>query len=78
MRTIALALVRFYQRFISPVIPSGCRYDPTCSHYTYQAIEKHGAIKGIWMGLERISRCHGLSPGGYDPVPDRKHKEHQH
>lgn len=72
MKYIALAFIRFYQRTISPYVPSGCRYDPTCSHYTYQAIEKHGFFKGVWLGTRRIARCHGLSPGGYDPVPEKK------
>lgn len=75
----ALWLIRFYQRYVSPYVPSGCRYDPTCSHYTYQAIEKHGIIKGGWLGLKRVARCHGLSPGGYDPVPEpRTRQKHSH
>ncbi|MBK8027899.1 MAG: membrane protein insertion efficiency factor YidD [Chloroflexi bacterium] len=69
MKAIALALIRFYKRFISPALPSACRFEPTCSVYTYQAIEKYGAIKGGWMGIKRISRCHPFNPGGYDPVP---------
>ncbi len=69
MKTLALALIRFYKRFISPVLPSACRFEPTCSVYTYQAIEKYGVLKGGWMGIKRISRCHPLNPGGYDPVP---------
>lgn len=69
MKTLALALIRFYKRYISPVLPSACRFEPTCSVYTYQAIEKYGVLKGGWMGVKRISRCHPLHPGGYDPVP---------
>ncbi len=69
MKTIVLALIRFYKRFISPVLPSACRFEPTCSVYTYQAIEKYGVFKGGWLGIKRISRCHPLNPGGYDPVP---------
>ena len=69
MKTLALALIQFYKRFISPVLPSACRFEPTCSVYTYQAIEKYGVLKGGWMGVKRISRCHPLHPGGYDPVP---------
>jgi len=69
VKTLALALIRFYKRFISPVLPSACRFEPTCSVYTYQAIEKYGVLKGGWMGVKRISRCHPLHPGGYDPVP---------
>jgi putative membrane protein insertion efficiency factor len=77
MKIIALALIRFYQRVLSPVIPSNCRYDPTCSHYTYEAVQKHGAFKGLWLGMKRIARCHPLGPSGYDPVPPVK-KKHSH
>ena len=69
MKAVALALIRFYKRFISPVLPPSCIYEPTCSIYTYQAIEKYGVIKGGWLGIKRISRCHPFHPGGYDPVP---------
>lgn len=69
MKPIALAMIRFYKRFLSPLLPSACRFEPTCSVYTYQAIEKYGVFKGGWMGIKRISRCHPFHPGGYDPVP---------
>jgi uncharacterized protein len=69
MKMIALALLRLYKKFISPMLPPSCRFDPTCSVYMYQAIEKYGVLKGGWMGVKRISRCHPLNPGGYDPVP---------
>ncbi|HOT92789.1 MAG TPA: membrane protein insertion efficiency factor YidD [Anaerolineae bacterium] len=69
MKTCALWLLRFYQRFISPCFPPSCRFTPTCSHYTYEAIERYGLIKGGWMGLKRLARCHPFNPGGYDPVP---------
>ncbi len=69
MKSLALWLIRFYRRFISPMFPSSCRYTPTCSLYTYQAIERYGLIKGGWLGIKRISRCHPWHPGGYDPVP---------
>ena len=80
MRTITLALIRFYQRFISPMLGSNCRYHPTCSHYTYEAIERYGVTKGGWMGVKRISRCHPWHPGGYDPVPlpEGSHEEDAH
>ncbi|HMC21751.1 MAG TPA: membrane protein insertion efficiency factor YidD [Thermoanaerobaculia bacterium] len=69
MRSVALALLRFYKRFISPLLPPMCRFEPTCSVYTMQAIEKYGLLRGGWLGLRRLSRCHVLNPGGWDPVP---------
>jgi putative membrane protein insertion efficiency factor len=70
MKSILLFLIRFYQRFLSPGLGSNCIYTPTCSHYTYEAIEKHGALRGSWLGAKRIARCHPFHEGGYDPVPD--------
>ncbi|MBP7963064.1 MAG: membrane protein insertion efficiency factor YidD [Caldilineaceae bacterium] len=69
MKRVVLAIIGFYQRFISPLMGSNCRYHPTCSAYTYQAIDKYGVGKGGWMGIKRISRCHPWHPGGFDPVP---------
>ena len=69
-RIAGLAGIRFYQIFLSPGIPAGtCRFEPTCSHYGYQAIVKHGLIKGGWLAIYRIVRCQPFNPGGYDPVP---------
>ncbi|MDI3339608.1 MAG: membrane protein insertion efficiency factor YidD [Sphaerobacter sp.] len=68
MTTLALWLIRFYQRVISPGLPSSCRFYPSCSEYGYQAIAKYGIIKGGWMTAWRILRCNPFSRGGYDPV----------
>jgi len=70
-----LKIIRAYQLFLSPVLGSSCRFEPSCSHYTHQAISRHGAIKGTWLGLKRIGKCHPWGKGGYDPVPDTPHKE---
>jgi putative membrane protein insertion efficiency factor len=69
MRAIALLPLRFYKRFVSPLLPPMCRFDPTCSIYMMQAIEKHGTLRGFWLGLRRLARCHPFNPGGWDPVP---------
>jgi len=73
MKTLALAAIRFYKRFISPLFPPACRFHPTCSMYTYEAIERFGLIKGGWLGTKRILSCHPFHPGGYDPVPEEFH-----
>ncbi len=69
MSKTVLGLLRLYQRYISPLLPPSCRFTPTCSQYTYEAIEYYGLAKGGWLGLRRILRCHPFHPGGYDPVP---------
>ena len=69
MRALAIAVLRFYKRFISPMLPPMCRFEPTCSMYMMQAIEKHGVLRGTWLGMRRLSRCHVFNPGGWDPVP---------
>lgn len=62
-------LIRVYRRVISPMLPPSCRFYPTCSAYTMEAIQKHGPFRGTWLGVKRISRCHPWNEGGYDPVP---------
>jgi uncharacterized protein len=64
-----IVLIKVYQLLISPLFPSSCRYTPTCSHYTAEALKKYGIIKGGWLGIKRISRCHPWGGSGYDPVP---------
>lgn len=70
MRAILIRLIRGYQRWISPLFPPHCRFAPTCSAYTLEAIERFGTGKGLWLGIKRVLRCHPLRAGGYDPVPD--------
>ena len=69
MRSVALGMIRFYKRYISPGLGSNCRFYPSCSEYTYQAIEKYGVLRGSLMGGWRIMRCNPFNKGGYDPVP---------
>lgn len=68
-RQTAIFLIKVYQRLISPWFGARCRFYPTCSQYTLEAINKYGVGRGIWLGLRRIVRCQPFSPGGYDPVP---------
>ena len=68
---IAIALIRTYQIFISPMLGQHCRFYPSCSQYTINAIREWGVIRGIWLGFKRICRCHPLNPGGLDPVPKK-------
>jgi len=69
MQALVLALLRFYKRFISPFLPPMCRFEPTCSVYAMDAVSRYGVVKGLWLGVRRLSRCHPLNPGGWDPVP---------
>ncbi|MCH7978767.1 MAG: membrane protein insertion efficiency factor YidD [Acidobacteria bacterium] len=68
MKTILLALLGFYQQAISPVLPSSCKFYPTCSSYAADAVGKYGPAKGLWMAAARLLRCRPFHPGGYDPV----------
>lgn len=68
-KAIAIAFVKFYQYCIRPLLPNSCRYTPSCSQYSVEAINKYGALKGSWLGLKRILRCHPWGGHGYDPVP---------
>lgn len=65
---LLISMIRFYQKFISPLKPPSCRFYPTCSEYAIQALRKYGVIKGGWKSIVRISKCHPFHPGGYDPV----------
>ena len=69
IKKLFLLIIKFYQKFISPLKQPCCRFTPTCSHYTYEAIVKYGVLKGGYLGIRRILRCHPFHSGGYDPVP---------
>jgi hypothetical protein len=68
-RVLAMTMIRVYQTAISPLFPPSCRYTPTCSAYALTSIERYGLLRGGWLALKRIGRCHPWSPGGHDPVP---------
>ena len=69
MRKLSLAAIRFYQIAVSPYMPGMCRHTPSCSHYAYEAIGRHGVVRGTWLGLKRLGRCRPMGTSGYDPVP---------
>jgi len=68
---VAVAVITLYQRLLSPLLPRACRFAPTCSEYAKLALAEHGALRGTWLALRRVVRCHPLHPGGYDPPPVR-------
>ncbi|MPZ13284.1 MAG: membrane protein insertion efficiency factor YidD [Chloroflexi bacterium] len=72
VKRVVLACIRFYQLAVSPALPAACRYSPTCSQYFAEAVEVHGVVRGAWLGLRRVSRCHPFHPGGFDPVPEQR------
>jgi uncharacterized protein len=69
MTHVVLVLIRVYQLTLSPLLGNSCRYEPSCSRYTYEAVQRYGWARGSWMGVKRIARCHPFAKGGYDPVP---------
>lgn len=68
---LVVGLIRFYQIALSPYFGSQCRFSPTCSQYAREAVERHGVLKGGWLAIRRIGRCHPYHPGGHDPVPPK-------
>jgi putative membrane protein insertion efficiency factor len=68
-RYLLLGAIRVYQNTIGPALPRACRFEPTCSHYAYTAVQRHGALGGAWLALRRLSRCQPFGGSGYDPVP---------
>lgn len=78
MQLVLTAALRFYKRWISPVLPSACRFHPTCSMYMLEAIETHGSLRGVWMGIKRLARCQPWCDGGHDPVPGTHLHQHRY
>ncbi len=72
IQQLTIGVIRLYQRTFSRLLPSTCRYRPSCSEYAIQAVQTHGVVKGLWLGLRRILRCHPFAAGGCDPVPSLK------
>ena len=78
MKRVLIAILRFYNRHISPLLPNACIYTPTCSEYAMEAIQKHGVFKGTGLAIWLVLRCNPFHEGGYDPVPEpKKHKENR-
>lgn len=75
MKKILMSIIKIYQKAISPLMPPSCRFHPTCSSYGLEAIETHGALKGSWLSIRRISKCHPFHEGGFDPVPEKVNKK---
>ena len=75
MKWIFVGLIKIYQAILSPFMGPSCRHVPTCSNYTIEAIEEWGVLKGTWLGIKRISKCHPWGTSGYDPVPKKKEDE---
>ena len=75
MRALLIALIRGYQWFISPLLGNHCRFYPSCSQYAREAIERHGAVRGVWLAIRRVARCHPWHPGGVDPFPEPPPKD---
>ena len=69
MKTVLIALLRFYRYAISPLLGRNCRFHPSCSEYAIEAVQRHGVLRGGWLAAKRVGRCHPFHPGGYDPVP---------
>jgi putative membrane protein insertion efficiency factor len=72
MRYVLMGIIRLYQLAVSPLLGPRCRFHPSCSCYAHTAIERHGVLRGSWLGAKRLLRCHPFSEGGYDPVPDKR------
>lgn len=69
-RRVVAGFIKIYQKLVSPNLGPNCRFQPTCSQYALEAVQRHGVFRGLWLAAKRIGKCHPLHPGGYDPVPD--------
>ncbi len=78
VEAVLVGVLRFYQGFVSPLLPPACRFYPSCSEYAIGAIQTHGALRGTWLAARRLARCHPFSRGGYDPVPAPTDSGHSH
>lgn len=78
MKRLLLAIIRAYQYLLSPWVGNQCRFYPTCSHYAAEAIQRHGAVKGSWLAMRRIAKCHPWHPGGFDAVPGSSNPRPEH
>ena len=76
MQRLLILFIQLYRYSLSPLLGRRCRFEPSCSVYTIEAIQEHGALQGVWLGARRICRCHPFHPGGYDPVPHRTGHSH--
>jgi len=68
MQSVVIHVLVAYKRFVSPILPSACRFHPTCSEYMMEAVSRHGVVRGVWLGIRRLLRCHPFHAGGFDPV----------